>query len=552
MTSKSEDDALAEQQIQMSLQCTANDLTGSQDSCGSQEQAQLGAEIDNLVEDAPKHGPLSKAQSPSMVAFPRFSKPCELSTSPEHADIKQPATSYLHGRQMLQSNDNPTLRELGGFTAHSSTFCMATKTGEAQQEQRNGATDSQLGTHQLGVNPDPDVSMKHAGTPAADSPATGSPQKAHQSAIGAAPAPLNKPTTAVSASTFVNPWAKFANIVNAGSFATDTAPTTFRPENGCPSTATIPRERREQFNDQSSAPHLLNEHVANSQRPVNYRPHQRNEQDEFGAVGSSRLDTRTHNEPAPDSVVVARENGAIARDPKMKLSVPNNKHDGFFDGLHPSRLSMISTRNVPKLNEITVQLLGGINNASRKSNAAEAIYSSIQQNIAKNKKRQITQVEFSRVASNTSDGNPKTKISKLDNASTGTAQLDDKRNLRPLEQGTAFAIAGIESLVRRYRHLNSAMPPGQEWFFAWLEATAILRTPVNYNYVEGPEGVSVVLHTNFKVFRFRGPFINRTTARGLATKKAVLHVLDGPYRFKKAAPALEGELPAPTIWPLSL
>lgn len=76
--------------------------------------------------------------------------------------------------------------------------------------------------------------------------------------------------------------------------------------------------------------------------------------------------------------------------------------------------------------------------------------------------------------------------------------------------------------------------------FAWQEIIAILRTSAHYYCFPLQQGISVELHTNFKIFRFRGPFIDEATSKDFITKKAVLHVIDGPFFFREAAPALKG------------
>lgn len=106
----------------------------------------------------------------------------------------------------------------------------------------------------------------------------------------------------------------------------------------------------------------------------------------------------------------------------------------------------------------------------------------------------------------------------------------------------AFAIEGIESLRKRYKHLNPDLPPGQEWMFAWQEIIAVLRTPAHYKCFPVQGGFSVNLYTNFKIFRFQGPFADNPTSKDFITKKAVLHVIDGPFFFEDAEPALKGPL----------
>lgn len=323
----------------------------------------------------------------------------------------------------------------------------------------------------------------------------------------------------------------------------DTASSAFRSKGKYPNAAANPPENCERTSDQTSALLLLNEHVADSQRPADDSRLLWHVKDPFRARASSNRSTRTRDIAANNSVAIARTEGAEIGDPETKLGTSSNNRDDFFGGLHPSRLTMISVPKAPTMNEANAQSGIQISETVQKSKRSQVVRPSTQQTIVKSNKRPLSQVESDRNANSVSRGNPKTKIPKLSASCAGPLQPNLERSLKNLENvGIGFAVEGIESLVDRYRHLNPAVPPGQEWMFALQEVTAILRTPTTYNYRDWwNQGISVDLHTNFKIFKFRGPFKNRNSAKDLVTKKAVLHVIDGPYCFTKAAPVLEGK-----------
>ena len=167
---------------------------------------------------------------------------------------------------------------------------------------------------------------------------------------------------------------------------------------------------------------------------------------------------------------------------------------------------------------------------------------------SRRKKKQMAKAVGKRRASNSPLYDFKAKRTKLDDQHTVASSTNLQRTFENLDSvGTPFAIEGIEGLVKRYKHLDSDLPPGKEWFYAWQEITAILRTPSHYKYIALRTGFSMELHTNFKVFRLQGPFANKSTGKHVITKKAVLHVIDDPFFFEKAIPALEGILSFPLM-----
>lgn len=147
MTSRSEDDAQAEKQIQMSLQRTVSDWPDPQSFRGSPEKAQPPAEVDVLDEAIETHGLPMQGQSSSHVNFDCRSGPCELAKSAGYTNNEQPRPVDPHQRHPFQSPERRMLKELEVSTLCPTASRSATDTGKAHQEGLNGTTGSDLGTH---------------------------------------------------------------------------------------------------------------------------------------------------------------------------------------------------------------------------------------------------------------------------------------------------------------------------------------------------------------------------------------------------------------------
>jgi hypothetical protein len=215
----------------------------------------------------------------------------------------------------------------------------------------------------------------------------------------------------------------------------------------------------------------------------------------------------------------ARE--AIPLPRKLDLVVRDDKQNDFFGGLHPSRMTLISEREPSPPKKMLSQSKWkptGANLVQCGPVQGSSVQDIVQVPKESKLKEHIQKIE--------------TSICSSKKSSTNVDSMD----------GTQFAIEGIASLKKRYVFLDQSFPLCKAWFFALQEIAAILRTTLQYEYsphTSDQQGYKIQLKTNFKVFRLRN-YLSKKQGKEMITKKAVLYVIDGPFFFKQATPALNG------------
>lgn len=491
----------------------------------NEEQARLSDEAGDLIQPARLNRVLVQSQSPSKVAFPHALGHCEHQESFKQADFKQPATSNLHTRPSLHADDHG----------------MATPTTVPPQEESNGALISQWGTNHPGLNSEQNINIGDAGTPASVTA-----QEAGQFTIAAAPLQTySSATTAVSANSAVNTLARWVGITNTMSATMNAVASAFRTAQGQPNNAVTlwPVKHPERTIKQGSTPSLLNEHLAHNQKVP--APKLRRHDGQNGSKTGCSSDVLDRPRSVRPSNSVAGASKPIPAEQHTSHNLGNKNQCSLFDGLHPSRLPRISNKEQPQHNGTSAQ-------PKAPSPTPSIIHPGSGQNgkvpkddsrQEKNKKEGSLQGTRKRCGENDSSTNTIAKRSKLELSYTMPQHLDLNPTLKNLETvGKSFFVEGDDNMTKKYRQLQRGVRPEKEWCFAWKEIITILRSPESFNCVEWQKFFSAELQTNFKLFGFRGPFTKRGIAKQTVIKKAVLHVIDGPFFFEEAAPALEGML----------
>ncbi len=525
MASESDDDAQAEKQVQMSLQCSAGHLVGPPHSEACEERPQFLHDTEVSGECGGAIGLLPKAQSSSNVAVAYSPKHCERSRSFEHADVLQLATSKFSGTGALQEDDAGRSSELRESTPHASHCCPAVHHSGSSPDVSSVVPESYLHAKRPSSHSDQDVSMKDVSSQAPIM------DQITNEAVGTPATASPKAFTGTRSFTSMKPWSRFATSACSGSFKMYTISSALRFGSQWSST-----ERT--GNKPSSS--MLNQYIAQNQGSRLKLRH--NGEGTYGIVETSNMLGQHVREPTPGSFETARE--VRNTDHERDSSFRTGKQNDIFDGLHPDRLTMLSNGNALVPTAIPSESKGQGKQHGWKSTASNPRPLNTRQDIARAKKKKSENQEQTIAdgkCSSSKSSSPKAEQHYLKNESNvaGFPTVGASLKFLPILE-TQFARKGIEYLKDRYPHLSSALPPGKEWSFAWQEIMTILRTTSSFDFIAWQGGFSVQLNTDFKVFRLRGPF-QKKRGKAVITRRAVLHVIDGPYFFRRAAPALAGK-----------
>lgn len=515
MASAEEDDVQAEQQIQASLQRVAEDSVQSLPSEHSEEQTRSLSNAEGHIECGSAHVSLSKGHLSPRLAVCRSPKFRERTTCFQRADVFQPATGNQGSIKFgpLQEDDGDGFRGLCERNAHMSPSYPPGIENETCPKALSGPMGSRWETRQ---HSDQDVNMEGLGSSA---------PKMSRITTEAALAPavaLPNAFTGTASSTATNPWSTFASSTEFHSFTTHTLSSAFPFGDRLSSTATTSPEGAEKVDGFKPCPSLFSEDVAQGQGSGRLKL-QRNGRDALAVDESLTDSSRELQNSSTDSFETTKEATFPPRERDLNVQ---DKQNSFFDGLQPSRMTLISGRKSPT----PMKMLSGSQRKMTmmkwKPSASNIVQSSTPQDIVKVQKEKKS--------------NERTHGSE--------AKSSSARECPKVE--TQSAVEGIESLKKRYAYLDPALASSKEWSFAWQEIAAILRTPFSYHHIPWQKGYAMQLKTDFKVFRFHGPF-SRKEGKEVITKKAVLYVLDGPFFFRQAAPALQSRCSPshPPTWP---
>jgi hypothetical protein len=499
MASESDEDAQAERQLQMSLQLAAEISTSFIQSEASKDQFRSLNRADGL-------GCARKTFSSTRAQFPQthdaFFPPqsCERSRFPRPADTIKPNSSDQSDTRSPHPANAGMFTEIPRMTLVSRSWNLSNLYG-AKSEASSGLMGLCFETKQQGTNSRQDSNINNISYAAPPMPS------ATRVAVAKPAAPLSNVLTEQIPPSLTNPWSTFATSTSLGSFTKPKVSSVFRCGEHRAKGTTTGAEGAKTTKVNKACPSLPNEAVVRLQNIGTI-------QLQVGSAGVL-VDDYTSYVPAPQSPASSTDsfktaNEGILADGEEDFNSCGDKDKGSVKGPHPRGLSMISDREAPALAEVL----------SPPQSGAKAILSRTHEPFDKPQQKQNRKLD----AGSNPQEYPITSSVTIESFSTNTIRS---------------AFEGIESLKKRYSHLSRAVPPGKEWLFAWQEITAIFRTSVSYAYFPWKKGFSIQLRTAFKEFRLQGPF-PKTAGKDAITKKAVLYVFDGPYFFKKAAPALNG------------
>ena len=508
----SDDDAQAEHQIQASLRRATEDvisLLHPEKHGHARNGAERGADTVSL--DALPSEVQSSVAAPASFSL----RHSEQNGRFGHANLSPSATRAQNDVHLNvnQEEDGSRLRELNEGATHMSSFSSTINTGGTNLQASSGVENYRFGTSQHSSSSDENLSTKDCSNSLHKQSRT-----VHKATVDSQVASQNSPARTTS-STVPNPWSAFANS-DLDSFTKRTLASVFsfgsRPSNKARTGA----EEVEENDDLRCCPLLEVGTTKQSQRCD--RSELRNgDEDKVEVDETSHNVSRKVQDASADSFVTARE--APTPDREERVDADGDNPNAFFGGLHPSRLIQISNRKATPPTEMPPESRSDMAVVTWKATGANTMPLSTQQEVGQIQKAK-----------------KKTKPITSNNVRTNQSESSSTRDCPKVE--IRFWVEGIESLKKRYAYLNSTGIDSKEWSFAWQEITAILRTPFSYHHIPWQKEVSVQLKTDFKVFRFWGTF---TKARGkeVITKKAVLYVIDGPFFFKQAAPALQSKSP---------
>lgn len=537
MPCESEDDAQAEKQIQVSLQRAVGHSIDSLPTQSSEDETRSLNDAESIPNTGSADTVISDAllSQQTAVCFPAGHEEPPNTFAPD--DAIKPAAVEANRRACVRRRHSNQFREFHGSSAHLLIACNTLHMDGRMREKANMATDQHWGTPVSCVQSDQGVSMRSASSPPSD---------VGQTAEGTATTPAVPSSNTfggTTSSTFMNPWSKFATAAGGSGFARHIVRAVLRGGNASSTTATGMEQELDEASKKYSAPSLLNEHVAQSRRAINITQ-LHDYENKLVAAGATEITRRLSIDLSDESF--RRTSEVTPTDRGAKLSGADDKQNEFFNGIHPSRLTMISNRNASMPADIKSHLRGGNKESIRTSKPTTSKPPNTSQIGKTQKKRGKSQKRNARKRAAKCLGknpacNSKAKKHGLNVEGTVPGDFNPRRGLKNLSQvDVQFAIEGIESIKKRYPHLNPVLAQNKEWFFAWQEIAAVLRTHFSYEYIPWQSGFATQLNTEFKVFRLRGPFKDKTEGKYIATKRAVLHVIDGPYFFKQAAPALAG------------
>ncbi|KAF7504005.1 hypothetical protein GJ744_002933 [Endocarpon pusillum] len=502
-----DDDAQAEHQLQASLQRATEDIisllhpekdgnAGNGADCGT-----ATVTLDAL--------PL-EVQS-SVAAPASFShKHSEQNGRFRHADLSQSATRIPTGVHfnVTQEEDGSRLRELNGEATRMSSSSSTINGGGTNLQASSGLENDLFGTNQSSSSCDENPSAKDCSNSLHSQSHT-----VNEATVDLQVASQKSPTRTTS-STVPNPWSAFADS-DLDRFTKRTLSSVFSFGSRPSKQARTGAEEVEKNDDLKCCPILEMETTEQGQR-CDRSELQKGDEDQIEVDETSHDGCREVQDASADSFVTAREGPAPDRE--ERVDADTDQPNAFFGGLHPSRMILVSNREAPPPTELPAESRSDMAVSTWKATGANTMPLSTQQESAQiqKAKKQTKQITSNNARSSQSEGSftrdcPKVEI--------------------------RFLVEGIESLKKRYTYLNSTAIDSKEWSFAWQEITAIFRTPFSYHYDPWHRGVSVQLKTDFKMFRFWGTF-TKARAKEAITKKAVLYVIDGPFFFKQAAPAL--------------
>ncbi|ERF70832.1 hypothetical protein EPUS_02354 [Endocarpon pusillum Z07020] len=504
----SDDDAQAEHQIQASLQRATEEVIGLLHPA-KHGNAGNGAErgTDTVTLDA------LPSEVQASVAAPAFFslKHSEQNGRFRHADLSQSATRIQNGVHfnVTLEEDGSRLRELNGEVTHISSSISTINGGGTNLQASSGLENDRFGTNQLSSSCDENPSAKDCSNSLHRQSHTVDETTADLQ--GASPNSPNRTTS----STVPNPWSVFAHS-DLDSFTKRTLSSVFsfgsRPSNKARTGA----EEVEKHDDLKCCPILEMESTTQDQR-CDRSELQTGDEDQIEVDETSHNVSREVQDASADSFVTARE--APTPDREERVDAARDQSNSFFGGLHPSRMILVSNREAPPQTGLPPESCSDMAVITWKATGANTMPLSTQQEPSQIQK-------------------PKKKTTQITSNIARTSQSEGSSTRDCPKVEIRFLVEGIESVKKRYAYLNSTTIDSKEWSFAWQEITAIFRTPFSYHYDSWQEGVSVQLKTDFKMFRFWGTF-TKARAKEFITKKAVLYVIDSPFFFKQAVPALQ-------------
>lgn len=460
-------------------------------------------------------------QSPRPAAVCLPPKHDEISSSSLQTDVLQP-DPHQNTEGQVQEDTNILLEGSHQLTARSSPAHATGENSELKQKETIASEDSGLGTNAPMTALGKDGAMRDASKAAPEMPLT-----TNEGAVGSDMALADASTKA--SSTSLNPWSRFAKAPDVGGFTKKTLSNPPTHINRRSSTGEATCNVFAKMYRQRSRPDHLNEHVVNNQRSAIMRtPYRSNDEDALDFP--TTCPTRHLGNSSAHSLKDARLTSLVDKAEKGNDLAIGEKE--FFGGLHPSRLGQISNQGESEPAACYSQ--SHDNKAEKVGRSKTYILTSAngQQTTSTTRDKERT---YNQTAEKVKGPRLKTK------GNAGTA-LNLEPRFKGLSNNTVqLFIDAVENLKKRYAHLRLiSNGDKKDWVFAWQEITAIFRTSSNYNYIPCRGGFKLQLHTDFKVFSLRGPFETKATGKDIITRKAVLHVLDGPYFFRQAVPALEG------------
>lgn len=509
----SDHDAQAEHQIQASLQRATEDIISLLPPA-KHGTAGNGAEhgTDTVTLDALPSEVRSSVAAPACFSL----KHSEPNGRFRHADLSQSATRIQNSVHFIvtQEEDGSRLRELNEAT-HMSSFSSTINDGATNLKASSGLENDRFGTNQSSSSCDEHPSTKDCSNSLHSQSHTVK-EATVESQVASQNSPTRTPSSAVP-----NPWSAFANS-DLDSFTKRTLSSVFsfgsRPSNKARTGA-----EEVQKNDDLECCPILEMETTKQGRRCDRSELQNGDEDQIEVDETSQNVSREVQNASADSFVTARE--APTPNREERVDADGDQPNAFFGGLHPSRMILISNREAPAQTELPPKSRSDMAVITWKATGANTMPLSTQQE-----------------ASQLQKAKKKTKQITSNNARTSQSEGLSTKDSPKVEIG--FLVEGIESLKKRYAYLNSTATDSKEWSFAWQEIAAIFRTPFSYHYIPWQKGFSVQLMTDFKMFRFWGPF-TKARAKEVITKKAVLYVTDGPFLFKQAVPALQSKSPNP-------
>jgi hypothetical protein len=371
-----EDDAQAEKQIQVSLQWAVGHSIDSLPTQSSEDETRALSDAESIPNSGSADPVISDALSSQQTAvcFPAGHEEPPNTFAPDDAD--KPAAVEANRRACVRRRHSNQFCEFYGSSAHLLIACNTLHMDGRMREKASMATDPHRGTPVSCVQSDQGVSMS----------ASNPPSDVGQTTEGTATTPAvpsSNTFSGTTSSTFMNPWSKFATAAGGSGFARHIVPAVLRGGNTNSTTATDMEQELDEISKQYSAPSLLNEHVAQSRRAINITQ-LHDYENKLVAAGPTEVTRRLSIDLSDESF--RRTSEVTPTDRGAKLSSADDKQNEFFNGIHPSRLTMISNRNASMPADIKSHLRSRNEESIRTSKPTISMPPNTSQDIGKTQK----------------------------------------------------------------------------------------------------------------------------------------------------------------------